>query len=70
MLMWNMTTYKCKLKINRLERETYFSRTKNHSLLLNRRLTPEKRFCSAQKMSVELVETNYFFDAFSRALSN
>jgi len=30
--MWNMTTYKCKLKKSRLERETYLSHTENHVL--------------------------------------
>ena len=32
--MWNMTTNKCKLKISRLERETYLSYTENHSFAL------------------------------------
>ena len=29
--MWNMTIYKCKLKISRLEGETYLSLTENNS---------------------------------------
>ena len=32
--MWNMTSYKCKLKISRLECETYLARTENHTFAL------------------------------------
>jgi len=32
--MWNMTTYTCKLKICRLERETSLSRTESHMFAL------------------------------------
>jgi len=54
-----MTTYKCKHKINRLERETYLFRTENHILLLNLRRTPIKSLGSAQKVGlVGLEKTN------------
>jgi len=32
--MWKMTSYKCKLKISRLEREAYLSRTENNTFAL------------------------------------
>jgi len=46
--MWNMATYKCKLKINRLERETNLSLTENHIFALKSLTNAKKSLGSAQ----------------------
>jgi len=54
MLMWNMTTYKSKLKVSMLERETFLFRTESHILAL-------KSSTNTKTIgSVGLVETNNF----------
>jgi len=50
-----MTTYKCKLKISRLERETYLSRTENHIFALKSSTNNKTSLGSAK-----LVKTNSF----------
>jgi len=58
--MWNMTTYKCKLKQNRLARETY--RTENDMFALKLLTNTTHKFGVGTKIgSVGLVETNNFF---------
>jgi len=58
--MWNMTIYKCKLKISRLEGETFLSLTENKSYCS--KIVDEhqqKSLRLAHKIvSVGLVETN------------
>jgi len=56
-----MTTYKCKLKISRLECEIYSVRTENH--FCSKIVDEEQKSQGwAQKIkSVDLVETNNFF---------
>ena len=61
MFIRNMTTYKCKLKIYRLESETYVSRSENHIFALKSSMNTEKGLGLAQKIgSLGLVETNNF----------
>jgi len=56
--MWSMTTYK--LKIGRLGRETYLSRTEDHIFALKSSTTTIKSLDSAQKGAIRLVETKNF----------
>ena len=52
-----MTTYKCKLKKSRLERETYLSRTENHNFAL-KSSTNTKKFRVGTKNRVGRVSGN------------
>ena len=59
--MWNMSTYKCNLRIRRLERETFLSCTENPICALKSSTPPKNIFRIGTKIgSIELVETNNF----------
>jgi len=61
--MWNMTTYICKVKIRRLGRETYLSRTKNSMFALKSSKNTKIKLMVGTKNigSVGLVEINNLF---------
>jgi len=56
--MWNMTTYKCKLKNSRCERETYLSRIENHIFVLKSWTNSKKEFRVGTKNTVGRVSGN------------
>ena len=59
--MWNMTTYKCKLKISRLERETYLSLIENHIFALKSSTNTKNRLVSAPRNRVGQVSAKKYF---------
>jgi len=59
--MWNMTKYKCKLKISRLGHEPCIIVPKIFFLLSNRRRTPQVYGKNKKIGSVGLVETKIIF---------
>ena len=59
--MWNMTTYKCKLKISRLGRENMHQCTENNIFALNSSTNTKQKFMVGTKIeSVGLVKTNFY----------
>jgi len=56
--MWKMTTYKYKLQIRRLERETYLSRTENNILALKSSTNTKQKVQGRHKHRVGQVSGN------------
>jgi len=57
--MWNMATYKFKLKISRIESETNLSRTENHIFALKKTLSANtKKSLGRHKKIGQSVATN------------